>query len=139
MFPIESSSVVVELQAGLQVFGVDATSTNGHNGHRLGVDHQMAPGRDRDAPAPGWPADRELVDLRHKLATLPAIEQAKGMLMSYYGINATVAFEVLRRWSMSNNLKLSTLCATLVAEAGEPSEQPCQGLRQAIARWEIAR
>lgn len=80
--------------------------------------------------------ESELDDLRRKIETLPAIEQAKGILMGYYGISADAAFAVLRRWSMSNNLKLSTLCGTVVSEASQVSELPFERLRQAVTRWE---
>ena len=135
MIPVEPPAVLPELQ----VFGTYATSINGHTSHRLNADHPMPDGHNRGAAAPGCPEDPELLDLRRKLATLPAIEQAKGMLMGTYGISADAAFKVLRRWSMSNNLKLNTLCAILVAEASQPTELPFESLEKALARWSATR
>jgi len=131
MFPIKSHFVLPDIQ----VFGAHVGSVNGHTD----ANHRILNGSSGHTAAPESPENRELVDLRRKLATLPAIEQAKGMLMGYYGISADVAFEVLRRWSMRSNLKLNSLCATLVTEAGQPSELPYGSLRQALARWETAR
>lgn len=68
--------------------------------------------------------ESELVDLRRKLATLPEIEQAKGMLMGRYGLDAEGAFSLLRRWSTTTNVKLRTLAADLVAAGTTPHPQP---------------
>ena len=135
MFPIEPLAVLTELQ----VFGAYATSLDGHNSHRLSAELRCLTGITGGPPTQGVPKTGELTDLRRKLATLPAIEQAKGMLMGNYGISADAAFEVLRRWSMSNNLKLNTLCATLVVEASQPSELPFESLHKALARWSATR
>ena len=45
------------------------------------------------------------------------IEQAKGMLMLTYRIDADTAFEVLRRHSQTTNTKVHDLAAHLVAHA----------------------
>jgi hypothetical protein len=45
------------------------------------------------------------------------IEQAKGILMLSYGIDADAAFEVLRRHSQTTNTKVHDLAAHLVAHA----------------------
>jgi len=131
MFPIESHLVLPDIQ----MFGAYAGSVNGNTD----ANYQVLSGTRGHAAAPESPENRELVDLRRKFGTLPAIEQAKGMLMGYYGISTDVAFEVLRRWSMRNNLKLNSLCAALVTEAGQPSELAYGSLRRALARWETAR
>src|SRR3954468_7127929 len=63
---------------------------------------------------------QELADLQQKLATLPVIEQSKGLLMAHYGIDADTAFAVLRRWSSHTNLKLRIISRILVDAATEP-------------------
>ena len=42
------------------------------------------------------------------------IDQAKGLLMYVYGINANAAFAVLRHRSQDNNVKLRALAAQLL-------------------------
>jgi hypothetical protein len=63
---------------------------------------------------------QELADLQQKLATLPVIEQSKGLLMAHYGIDADTAFAILRRWSSHTNLKLRVISRLLVDAASEP-------------------
>ena len=99
------------------------------------VEPQSVP-RDTDAAAPERPRETELVDLHRKAANLPEIEQAKGMLVGYYGISADVAIAVLRRWSIRSNTELSTVCATLVAEGSHAADLPSASLRQALDRWQ---
>ena len=73
------------------------------------------PGRDG-----GWV---ELVEqmgeaeLRGLVASMPAIEQAKGMLMAYYGCDAERAFAILRRWSSVHHVKVRDLADLLVEHA----------------------
>jgi hypothetical protein len=69
-------------------------------------------------------------DLRALLGSLPVIEQSKGMLMGYYGIDADTAFEVLRRWSSIRNVKLRTLSAAITEAAGEPDPKPYGSLQR---------
>jgi hypothetical protein len=47
------------------------------------------------------------------------IEQAKGMLMALYQLNADAAFGILRWRSQELNVKLATVAAKLVAELPE--------------------
>ena len=55
--------------------------------------------------------------LEHRLATQPVIEQSKGILTGYFGINPDAAFDVLRRWSSHTNLKVRDISRILVATA----------------------
>lgn len=55
----------------------------------------------------------QLATLQGKLATLPAIEQAKGALMATYGLTADAAFELLRFHSQSRNTKLRAIAVEL--------------------------
>jgi len=79
--------------------------------------------------APGhWPGQnsdlsdplRMLAQLQQKLASLPTIEQAKGVLMARFSLEADAAFALLVRWSQSNNVKLRTVSARLTAAASDP-------------------
>ena len=68
-------------------------------------------------------------ELRALLRSLPVIEQAKGMLMGYYGVDADTAFEILRRWSSIRNIKLRTLSAAITEAAGQPDSKPYGSLQ----------
>ncbi|GAA1133475.1 hypothetical protein GCM10009630_34570 [Kribbella jejuensis] len=58
---------------------------------------------------------RSLIDqLLVALETRAVIGQAQGLLMHRYGLNRQVAFEVLKRGSQNNNVKLRDLATTLV-------------------------
>lgn len=71
----------------------------------------------------------ELADLRRWLESLPVIEQAKGILMARYLIDAETAFSVLRRWSSHHNIKIRTISRQLTvaasggSAAGQDGEQ----------------
>jgi anti-anti-sigma factor len=52
-------------------------------------------------------------------ATLPVIEQAKGMLMGRFGLDAEEAFTVLRTLSQEHNTKVRDLADRLVAGSSE--------------------
>lgn len=75
---------------------------------------------------------QEVVGLRRRLATQPVIEQAKGLLIGFYGVDADVAFAVLVRWSQHTNVRLHALATDLVAAASQPSAQPLVSLRSFI-------
>lgn len=77
---------------------------------------------------------QELEGLRRRLRTQPAIEQAKGILIGLYAIDADTAFAVLVRWSQHSNTKLHVLAAGLVAAAIESSGQPQAGVRRFIEK-----
>ena len=55
--------------------------------------------------------------MEQAMASRAVIEQAKGVLMGRHAIDEKVAFELLRRQSQEQNLKLRVLAAQLVAEA----------------------
>jgi hypothetical protein len=58
----------------------------------------------------------QIAVLQCRLATMPAIEQTKGVLMAVYGITDDAAFDLLRWHSQHNNTKIRDLAARL-AEA----------------------
>jgi hypothetical protein len=72
-------------------------------------------------------------DLRRLAASLPVIEQAKGVLMAYYGCDAEAAFSILRRWSSTRNVKLRTVAAAVLCAASRPSSEPFGALRRFLA------
>lgn len=59
----------------------------------------------------------ELGNLREKVATLPTIEQAKGILIGQEGYSDEEAFDVLKSASMRENRKLRDIAADLVRSA----------------------
>jgi ANTAR domain-containing protein len=73
----------------------------------------------------------ELTGLRRRLDTLPIIEQSKGILIGYFGIDADTAFNVLRRWSSHTNIKLRDISQLLVDAASTPP-RPGQPPRSAL-------
>jgi len=58
------------------------------------------------------------------------IEQAKGMLMLVYGIDADGAFELLRLRSQHSNVKLRLLAEQIVADLTRASQQHPLGDRR---------
>ena len=69
-------------------------------------------------PAPDVSTRAELlgqvIALQSKLATMPAIEQAKGALMATYGLTADTAFDMLRYHSQNRNVKIRDIAAELI-------------------------
>ncbi len=81
-----------------------------------------------------WLDELNADELRRLIRTMPVIEQAKGMVMAYYGMPADRAFALLRRWSSTHNVKLRSLCAEIVAAAGQPHDgDPFAGLRETLS------
>jgi hypothetical protein len=77
--------------------------------------------------------------VRALAATMPMIEQAKGILMGCFGCDPTAAFAVLNRLSSSRNLKLRDLAAQVVAAATTPvgsarrdEPSPCDRVRAVL-------
>lgn len=58
--------------------------------------------------------EHEVEHLRQALVSRADIDQAKGMLMLRYGIDAGAAFDVLRRWSSQTNTKVAVLAQQLI-------------------------
>jgi hypothetical protein len=59
--------------------------------------------------------------LQARLASMPVIEQAKGIIMARQGWSEDQAFEALRRASQRENVKVRDLAATIVARAARPA------------------
>jgi len=62
----------------------------------------------------------EIDHIRRLLATMPGVEQAKGIVMLRRGVDADGAFTLLQRWSQDSNTKLVQICAAVVDAAGAP-------------------
>lgn len=76
--------------------------------------------------------EREVEGLRRRILTQAAIEQAKGLLVGFYGIDADSAFAVLVRWSQHTNTKLHLMAADLVAAASAPGGHPHAALQRFV-------
>ena len=80
---------------------------------------RLAAGRAGDALAAAvtLAGAREIAgQMEQAMASRAVIEQAKGVLMGRHNINEMVAFELLRRQSQEQNLKLRLLAAQIVGE-----------------------
>jgi cell division septum initiation protein DivIVA len=99
-------------------------------------------------------ADATVVRLEARLATLPVIEQAKGIIIGATGCTPEAAFDWLRRASQRANIPLRDIAARLVAgaidhhadmdpaagiAAGEHDGYPVRPARTARARFPSAR
>lgn len=63
-------------------------------------------------------AAAERVDgLEHALTSRATIDQAKGVIMAVFGLNADAAFEVLVRVSQHANVKLATVAEQFLSDA----------------------
>lgn len=77
--------------------------------------------------------EAEIRGLKERQITQGTIEQAKGMLMAYYGVGADTAFALLTRWSQQSNTKLRDVAAGFVAAASQPTSHPLSSLRDTLA------
>ena len=59
--------------------------------------------------------------LQARLASMPVIEQAKGIIMAQYGWSEEQAFDALRRVAQRENIKVRDLAASVVARAAHSS------------------
>jgi hypothetical protein len=97
------------------------------------------PGADGVRPTTdGRSVEPEVDGLRRKLETLPRIEQAKGVVMALYGIDADAAFDVLKRWSSSAEVGVRELAAELVDAVSRPHGRPLQAVRDLLAARGLA-
>jgi hypothetical protein len=65
--------------------------------------------------------------LQAQLASMPVIEQAKGIIMAKYGWPEDQAFDALRRASQRENIKVRELATSIVARTAEgprPAQRP---------------
>jgi GAF domain-containing protein len=66
---------------------------------------------------------RQEENFRQALSTRTEIGQAQGILMERFDIDASQAFNVLRRYSQDNNLKLVNIARSLITERELPAFQ----------------
>ncbi len=59
--------------------------------------------------------------LQARLASMPVIEQAKGIIMAKYGWPEDQAFDALRLASQRQNIKVRDLAASIVARTARPA------------------
>ena len=82
--------------------------------------------------------EQEVAGLRRRLDSQPVIEQAKGLLIGYYGIEDERAFAVLRRWSQVTNTRLVMVATRLVVAASQPSDTPYGSVAAVLAELSAA-
>jgi ANTAR domain len=63
--------------------------------------------------------DRAYARLQARLASMPVIEQAKGIIMAQTGCGPDEAFDLLRKASQRGNIPVRELSAGLVRQAAE--------------------
>jgi len=61
--------------------------------------------------------------LKARLATMPVIEQAKGILMAQHRCGPDAAFDLLRRASQRTNVKVHVLAAQIVAQVASQTAE----------------
>jgi hypothetical protein len=71
--------------------------------------------------------------LEARLASLPVIEQAKGIIMARHHCSEDQAFDVLRRASQRENVKLRDLAASIVARTARSARAQRQAGRASAA------
>lgn len=69
-----------------------------------------------------WTRKRETEAVLASAAARATIEQAKGVLMATYAIDADAAFAFLRRWSQDHNVRVADVAEAIV-EAGKLGSQ----------------
>ena len=72
--------------------------------------------------------------LHARLASMPVIEQAKGVLMAQQRCGPDEAFELLRRASQRANIKVSVLAAQIVEQVAAPPQDGSAERPRAAAR-----
>jgi ANTAR domain len=152
-----SRQVVADIEVG-QAHGDhrhDGDRGSGHDDRLpggLGLDADGPPADDADGGVPSRGDGRRLVqaardaaasdaatadpgghrlsqDLERLLTSAPVIEQSKGLLMGYYGMDDVAAYSLLRRWSSVTNIKLNRISEQLVGAAAQPAPQPFGALQ----------
>jgi hypothetical protein len=75
--------------------------------------------------------------LQARLATMPVIEQAKGIIMAQCGWSADQAFDALRRASQRENIKVRDLAAAIVAKTASaaPAQPQTSTARAGTQSW----
>ncbi len=82
---------------------------------------------------PDWLRYSAYARLQARLASMPVIEQAKGIIMAKYGWPEDQAFDALRRASQRENIKVRELAARIVAQTTRQVPAPRQARPAAAA------
>lgn len=91
-----------------------------------------------DLPGDAEMLRAEVYHLRRAMEGRAPIEQAKGILMLRYGLDAERAFDLLVRWSNHTNLKLNVLAEALTKIVGggeEVRDPPAETVRLVVERF----
>ncbi len=83
------------------------------------------------------PVTREIRDISDRTIAAAresqqAIDQARGIIMGIYGVDANTAFTILRRHSQHTNTRLRDVAGTLVQAAPSPPGSPRGELRRRL-------
>ena len=76
--------------------------------------------------------------LQARMASMPLIEQAKGILMAQCGWTAEQAFDALRQASQRSNTRVRDLAARIVATTAASGGRPTSGSTGRVARAQNA-
>lgn len=97
-----------------------------------------------DAPTPEAapePAERpplrvreeEVERLREAIASRPAVDRARGILMATHGCGSDTAWRILRETSRLSGAPLRTVAAAVIADADRAGTRPAEEVRKALA------
>lgn len=89
-------------------------------------------GEDEGSPPDTAALQAQIHDLQRALLSLPLIEQAKGVVMQQFRVDAETAFAVLDRVSQDTNIKVREIAA-LVCEASCGQQRPHPGTNPVLA------
>ncbi|MEF9903644.1 ANTAR domain-containing protein [Streptomyces sp. P9-A2] len=86
------------------------------------------------APAKRPPVREEEVErLRESIAARPAVDRARGILMTAHGCGPDTAWRVLRETSRLSGASLRTVAAVVAADADRADPRPPEEVRKALA------
>lgn len=93
---------------------------------------RFAVSEDECVPSDPVALQAQIQDLQRALLSLPLIEQAKGVVMQQFRVDAETAFAVLDRVSQDTNIKIREIAA-LVCEASCGQLRPRPGTNPVLA------
>ncbi|MET8117497.1 ANTAR domain-containing protein [Streptomyces prasinus] len=86
------------------------------------------------APVKRPPAREEEVErLRASIAARPAVDRARGLLMTAHGCDSDTAWQILRETAHLSGTPLPTVAAAIIADATRTGPHPPQKVRDALA------
>lgn len=93
--------------------------------------HDLGRGGRRAVTRPGASRQSPFARLLARRATMPIIEQAKGILIAQSACDDVLAFDLLRQASQRLNVPVRDLAAQIVARAAEPAARRARAEQQA--------